>query len=213
MSIVVDVDLRHLLGGARDQRCRPTCLAFAASAAHEASRDEREHLSIEFLFFHGVRRSHHDPSRGLTPAVVKEALHQDGQPIETAWPYLTESPDEANWEPPNITDACHKAHVTFTSRTMQEVQDVLRSGRPLILITAVTTAMYTPDASAVVRAGAGDVRTSRSHALLAVGLGHADDGVYVLIRNSWGSVWGDQGHGWFHEAYLGSILVTTGTVS
>ncbi len=37
--IEIQVDLRSLLGDARDQEARPTCLAFAASDVHAALRD------------------------------------------------------------------------------------------------------------------------------------------------------------------------------
>jgi hypothetical protein len=213
MSITVDVDLRPRLSDARDQRQRPTCLAFAASGAHEAKRRDPDYLSTEFLFFHGVRRSHRDPSRGIAPAVISAALEHDGQPIENAWQYLVDSPDAAVWQPPAFSDVCHRALLVFEQRTVAEVLAVLSHGRPVILISAVTLAMYSPNSDAVIDARPNDIRTAQRHALLAVGYGHSNDGAYVLVRNSWGLRWGDRGHCWLNDAYLDPLLITTGVLA
>src|SRR2546421_7994460 len=122
MTVVTDVDLRGELGEARDQRQRPTCLAFAVSAAHEASRKSAEYLSTEALFYCGAQRSHRDPKRGLSPTVVGETLKEDGQPVETAWPYLPDTPDAATWKLPAMSVPPHKAAVTFVPRTSAEVR-------------------------------------------------------------------------------------------
>src|SRR5687768_10429943 len=99
MSLTIDMDLRSTLGEARDQGSRPTCMAFAVSAAHEASR-ATDYLSPEFLFYSGAKRTHGDPKRGLTQAAVADALSMDGQPAEEAWPYSQSVPDMASWKPP-----------------------------------------------------------------------------------------------------------------
>ena len=100
MSVIVDIDLRSLIGQVRNQGLRPTCLAFATTAAHEASRSSVDHLSIEHLFYSGVQRSHKNPMRGLNQVSVAEALGHDGQPIEAEWPYSEVVPDPVTWTPP-----------------------------------------------------------------------------------------------------------------
>lgn len=213
MSVAIDVDLRDQLAAARDQRSRPTCLVFAASAAHEASRSVAEYLSIEFLFYSGAQRSHKDPRRGLTLKATAAALQHDGQPRETAWPYLAGTPHAASWKPPAISEAAHKASLDFSVRTLSEVRDVLRAGAPVLLVLELSVAMYTPDEHGIVRARANDKITTRRHALLAVGSGHARDGSYILVRNSWGESWGHLGHAWLHDRYLAPRLQTTGVIS
>ena len=213
MSIIVDVDLRSKLGDTRDQRQRPTCLAFALSAAHEASRVSNDYLSTEFLFFSGAQRSHRDPSRGLTRTAVEEALREDGQPCEAAWPYRVEPPAAANWKAPENCEPLHRATVTFTSGTLTEVGQTLRIGVPVVLVVSLTTAMYVPDANGIVRSRQSDVTTTSRHALLAVGLGHDNDGEYILVRNSWGARWGLLGHAWCHGSCFVGRLHWTGTIS
>jgi len=214
MSVAIDVDLRDRLGDARDQGPRPTCLVFAVSAAHEAKRKSSDYLSPESLFFSGVHRSHKDPKRGLTRTVVQEALVEDGQPLENAWPYLAETPAKDKWNAPTLAaDALHKATIEFAPRTVAQICEVLRAGTPVLLVIALTVAMYTPTAGGVVRGTASDSVTTRRHAVLAIGSGHARDGTYLLIRNSWGKAWGTAGHAWVHEPYLTPHLQTTGIIA
>ena len=51
-SITVRHDLRGRFGPARDQGRRPTCLAFAMSDAHAATREPWAELCCEYLFYH-----------------------------------------------------------------------------------------------------------------------------------------------------------------
>ena len=213
MSLTIDMDLRSTLGEARDQGSRPTCMAFAVSAAHEATRSSTDYLSAEFLFYSGTRRSHGDPKRGLTQVAVADALSNDGQPVEGAWPYSLTVPDVAAWKPPANCDPVFKASVTFASRTLAEVLALLRSGAPALLLMTLTTAMYVPDAEGIVRSGPGDRVTTNRHALLAVGSGHDGAGEYLLVRNSWGTGWGIQGHAWFHDSCFSGRLHAVGVIS
>ena len=214
MSVEVDIDLRPLVGPVRDQRQRPTCLACAATAAHEASRRGIEYLSIEYLFYRGVRRSHKDPTRGLSQVSVAEVLKQDGQPEEAAWPYLPVTPDVATWVPPSMTSNLYRTMIVFARRTVGDVRGAIISGAPVILIISLTTAMYRPDAHGIIRPRPTDVATTDRHGVLGVGSGHLSGSEnYILIRNTWGSKWGDCGHGWLPDSYLGAHLEGTGVVA
>ncbi len=96
---------------------------------------------------------------------------------------------------------------------MSDIRNILHAGRPVLLVIAITIAMYSPDQDAIVRARIGDSVTTSRHAVLAVGSGHADDGEYILVRNSWGLRWGHAGHGWLHDLYLVPHLQTTGIIT
>lgn len=213
MSMTVDVDLRSSLGSARDQGRRPTCLAFAATAAHEASRAIVEYLSIEHLYYCGLQKSHRDPNRGLNRVSVAEALQQDGQPVEPAWPYSGTPPNPATWHPPTITGPLHKATLVFSSRSVDDVHTLICTSVPVLLVVAVTTALYRPDAEGIIRTTPSDAITTTRHALLAIGSGHTTMDSYLLVRNSWGLSWGNQGHAWLSYDYVAANLCDTGIIS
>jgi C1A family cysteine protease len=206
MSIIPKIDLRDRLGPVRDQGQRPTCIVFATSAAHEAHRQESNHLSPEYLFFAGAQRSHKDPTRGLTSDATRSALVNDGQPDEQAWPYSPTTPESATWRPPSGQHVMHTGTIDFKAGTVGDLKLLLHQETTVVLVMEMTIAMHRVKSDGIVRILPNDVTTSSHHALLAVGYGSADDGDYILVRNSWGSRWGDNGHGWLHEPYLNTCL-------
>src|SRR4051794_23156184 len=101
MTVKAVRDMRSAFGVARNQGSRPTCCAFACSDLHAAARPPWAELSCEYAFFHGVRRQGTAPTQGVYLNHMLDALEQEGQPIEAAWPcLLSVPPDLALWVPP-----------------------------------------------------------------------------------------------------------------
>jgi len=90
MNIVVDKDLRVNFGPVRDQDPRPTCMAFAASDAHAGVRAGWQPLSIEWAYYHALKRDGGAPHDGATMESMLAVLRFDGQPDEAVWPYIAE---------------------------------------------------------------------------------------------------------------------------
>jgi hypothetical protein len=208
----VAVDLREELGPSRDQGARKTCLAFATSAAHEVSRCSSAYLSVEYLYFMAAQRSHGDPRRGLGPAAVRDALENDGQPEELAWPYSPMVPIVSTWRPPPPANKqLHKAALSFSDRSVGNVLELINQRRPVVLGLSLTPGFYKPDKEARVLPEPGAVETTK-HAVLAVGAGTDSEGQYILVRNTWGESWGRAGHAWLHETYVRERMLTTGVI-
>lgn len=205
MTVTVDIDLRPSLGVVRDQGGRPTCSAFATSAAHELHRGQAHYLSVEYLYFMGAQRSHQDPRRGLSLQAVCEALEHDGQPEDAAWPYSIVAPKKKSWGVPPGSPEIYKSSFLPSNRTVQDIKSALAAGHAIILGLGISPAFYLPDANARVLQAA-EVEVSK-HAVLAVGVGHDNDGSYVLVRNSWGENWGQNGHAWLHDDYVSARLL------
>jgi hypothetical protein len=101
MSVDVLLDLRLEFGEARDQGPRPTCMAFTASDAHAGVRAGWDPLSVEWAYYHAVRRDGANPDDGATLTSMLKVLEADGQPHETGWPYIARPIlDPAVWNPP-----------------------------------------------------------------------------------------------------------------
>lgn len=212
MNIITD--LRSRFGGVRDQGQRPTCLAMSTSDLH-GCRYGLE-LSAEYLSYYCVRRmTPPDPHAGLFVEHVTAALAAEGQPLESAWPYLLALPSQPNaWIPPESPGQVWRCDIRFRKAAVAEVTDMLRNCVSVVLGLSLTTSFFTPDIRGYVFPQQGDIETPHRHAVVAVAVGHEGSGEeYVLVRNSWGTNWGLNGHAWVSSRYLNDHLLWIGCMS
>jgi C1A family cysteine protease len=187
----------------RHQGPRASCLIFAATSAHEKLLSAASHLCVEYLYLNATRR---DPApniaAGTTMQSVAEALELDGQPLETAWPYLPSQPPMSAWIAPTPIGQVWKAKSQSASTAFNDVTALLDSGKPVILGLVITASFLRCDKSGHLPVFMPDPARA-GHAVLAVG--HGADALsqkYLLVRNSWGEKWGEAGYGWLSEAYV-----------
>jgi C1A family cysteine protease len=188
-------------------------LAFASSTAHEYRAGIAEHLSVEYLFYHAVERTPgKNPSVGTTMDAAASALADEGQPVETAWPYSPVVP-VTPWTPPAITTPLHKRRMSVGALAFDDITKVLDGGHPVILGVIITDAFYRPDALGRIPDASPDTERG-GHAVLAIGHGvQADETAMLLIRNSWGATWGLGGYAWLSRAYIARQLRQIATLA
>ena len=203
-SVHVATDLRSMLGPVRDQGARPTCLAFAASDCHAALRPGWIPLSSEYIFYRAQIRANRPPTVGATLSAMLDALRHDGQPEEARWRYLQTTPaNVAEWHPPKDAAPVFRRESLRRGNKIDDVIDELVRGRPVLLLMTLSNSFDMADADGVVSPGPSEqLIYSRRHAVVAVGHGEVDGRRVVLVRNSWGSTWGNDGHAWLTEQYL-----------
>ena len=202
-QIVVVTDLRTKFGPARDQGSRPTCMAFAASDAHAALRGAWRPLSCEYAFFHAQRRAGRPPAIGALLSSMLEALREDGQPEEAAWPYSDKTPDAKSWAPPKKLSSLFARNGQKVQHSFDRVVAALDQGNPVVVLLMLSQAFRKPTSDAIIDPAAGEVpEPQRRHAVIAVAHGMVDGQRAILIRNSWGQNWGDRGYGWLTEKFL-----------
>jgi len=202
MEVTIECDLRHLFGPARDQGARPTCMAFAASDAHAAVREDWEPLSCEFAFYHALKLDGGEPHEGATPDGMLKAIKAEGQPPETVWEYLPRVPDDkASWKPPAKPSPLYKRASEFASASLTAIEDRLGDGSPVIVTMSLSDGFYVPDGDGVIAVDE-PPDPDRRHAVVAVGYGTRGTERMYLVRNSWGIIWGIDGYAWISEGYL-----------
>ncbi|WP_370539084.1 C1 family peptidase [Anaeromyxobacter sp. PSR-1] len=198
-----------MLGAARDQGARPTCISFATSAAHEVALANDDYLAVEYLHHFAVVRSTGDFGRGATAPGIAVALEKDGQPPEHECPYGSLA---KGCPPGTVHGPIHRRKLAFGGGTPDDVVQRLSVPRPSILVLRLTESFYKPDAEGRVIPGRADALVPSLHAVLAVGHGTDTSGPFVLIRNSWGAGWGLGGHAWIPISYLRKQLLLIGVL-
>ena len=208
MPISVNVDLRHRFGPARNQGARPTCMAFATSDTHAVLRCDWKPLSCEYIFFKAQTRAGKPPTVGASMAAMLDALRLDGQPEEAGWPYLVLPPaDATTWCPPSPIGPLYGRNGMRTGYALSPIIAALDQGTPVILLSCLSPSFYMPTAEAVVTPATGELPDPNiRHAVIAVGHGAWNGEPAVLVRNSWGRSWGEDGYAWLTESFLAPRL-------
>jgi hypothetical protein len=156
-SIKITIDLRHLFGPVRDQGQRPTCLAFAASDLHAALRGPWSPLSCEYLFYRAQQRAKRTPTESATLPAMLAAIHQDGQPHESGWPYLAQLPaDVAQWQPPAGVSPLFRRAGEAGGDTVDAIIAELDRGHPLLTLLSLSRSFYWVGPDGVVDQASGE---------------------------------------------------------
>lgn len=210
MSVDIRADLRARFGMARDQGRRPTCVAFAGSDCHSAMRSETyAALSVEYAFCHAVKRKGgaFDSDAGVPLCHLLSAIEHDGQPMESAWPYLKNTPPSlAEYQPPPIAAGLYKRASKYDRIEVGAICRALDGGLPSIVVFSPTLDFHLAQMGIVVRSSGNRKPSAELHAVVAVGWGMDGPERVVLVRNSWGQGWAESGCAWMSEHYLQPLL-------
>jgi hypothetical protein len=197
------VDMRNDMSPIRDQRRRPTCMAFSASDAHAMVHSRpMSDLSVEYAHYSACKRmTKFDPHNATTVTAMLSAIRLDGQPPEAQWPYMETLPADisAYQPPPKIAGIVNHAGEEVTSFDLAD--ETLLDGVPVIMAIALSRSFYGLVGDFVLPPDP-DFRVTGYHAVLGVGMFSSPAGNGYLIRNSWGARWGMGGYGLITRAYV-----------
>ncbi|NJO94485.1 MAG: C1 family peptidase [Hydrococcus sp. RM1_1_31] len=220
------VDLSYWCSPVEDQGSLNSCAAFAGIALFEyfACKSLGENLDISPLFLYKVARNLMQ-SVGDTGASVREIMRgmaAFGVPPEKYWSYEEEKFDE---EPPAFCYSYAQNYQTLkyfrldygalsTDTLLFRIKAVLAAGFPCIFGFTVYRSIYKP---INIERGYIPYPSERDevvggHVVVAVGYDDYrkieepyetnDSSGALLIRNSWGTDWGQDGYGWLPYEYV-----------
>ena len=218
------VDLRSTLPTTIPlQGPRPVCVPFAVSGAHSSLRskppDPCEALAAEAIWNVCVNAGKAG-SDGTTLAAAGEALALVGQPLEANWPYNpglgegTENPPPQAGMPPWFRAGLQPLPLHHDG-IEDPIEAALTAGQLPLLVVEITSELEMPDPDGEIEVPPVTAPPGDYHALLVVGA--ATNSVVqrrrLLIRNSWGHLWGAGGYAWLPMHYLVSFAVQASLVA
>lgn len=207
------VDLRKYFTPVEDQENLGSCTAHAVIGLLEyfEKRFKNEYIDASRLFLYKVTRKLYG-FVGDTGAYIRgtiKALRLFGVPPEKYYPYIVSKFDD---EPPAFCYAFaqnYKAlayyRLDISNNFHETIDNVLKSLAkeiPCAFGFSVYNSIYNTD---VIKTGIIPIPSPNDaliggHAVVAVGYDLDKD--YLIIRNSWGEKWGDQGYGYLPLDYI-----------
>jgi C1A family cysteine protease len=213
------VDLRRWCSPIEDQGDLGSCTANAGVGVLEyfQRRAFGKHLDASRLFLYKVTRNLLGVTgdAGAELRTTMKAMVLFGVPPESYWPYKTGSFDD---EPQAFCYAFAQSYKTTkyfrldppgqdTVKTLMAVKKSLAAGLPPMFGFTVYSSMPAEgdDTGDIPFPGPGDAMDG-GHAVVAVGYDDSkkvgtDTGA-LIIRNSWGTGWGEKGYGWLPYSYV-----------
>jgi C1A family cysteine protease len=220
------VDLREWASAVEDQGALGSCTAQAGAGVIEyyERKSFGRHIEASRLFLYKVTRNLMK-MKGDTGAYLRltiGAMVLFGVPPEEYWPY-TDDEKDFDKEPPafcyafaqnykTITYYRHDPPGTAADSVLSRLKTYLAAGHPAMFGFTVYSSIEQAGATGRIPYPSPREKIEGGHAVVAMGY---DDAMTIrnstggeqtkgalLIRNSWGAEWGEQGYGWLPYAYV-----------
>jgi len=222
----VSIDLREWCSPIEDQGALGSCTAHAGVGVIEyyERKSFGRHLDASRLFLYKVTRNLMK-MKGDTGAYLRNtmgAMVLFGVPPEEYWPYR-EDEKEFDQEPPAFCYAFaqnyqtvkyfrHDPPGTKAEEILRKVKGYLAKGHPAMFGFTVYNSIEQAEKTGRIPFPSPKEKIEGGHAIVAVGYddkikiknkyGKIETGGALLIRNSWGKGWGEEGYGWLPCEYL-----------
>lgn len=207
-------DLRPQMPEVYNQENIGSCTAQAIGAAFQFNhvKNGLENFIPSRLFIYFNERVIENTVRSDAGAMIRDGIKsvaKQGVPPESFWPYITERfdirPTQAAYQ-----EAKKHTAVAYSALppSISAVRSCLAEGYPVIFGFTVYESFDSIQTEKTGLVNLPDIteRAVGGHAVLAVG--YDDEKHTLIVRNSWGKDWGDEGYCYFPYDYMTSGLTS-----
>ncbi|GAM19140.1 hypothetical protein SAMD00019534_023150, partial [Acytostelium subglobosum LB1] len=210
-ALPASVDLRQHMTDVEDQETTNSCVANAVAGAYEYlikryHNDDQYDVSRLFIYYNarGLEGDGEIEDEGSIISYAIEGLKKYGAPSEEIWPFDVDKVNEVPHQ-----EAYEEAAQFLIEDTELVPTDLtawkkcLAEGNPIIFGMSLYNSFDSHRKKGLVPVPSPNEETRGSHgghAMLCVGYNDTDQ--VFIIRNSWGSTWGDNGYCYIPYRYL-----------
>jgi C1A family cysteine protease len=230
VSLPASTDLRPWCSPVEDQGDLGSCTAHAGVGIIEyyERKVHGRHTDASRLFLYKVTRNLMK-AKGDTGAYLRStmgAMVLFGVPPEAYWPY-TDNEKDFDREPPAFTYAFaanyqalkyfrHDPPKTNAGELLKKIKSYLAKGHPAMFGFSVYNSIEQAEKTGRIPFPTTKDKIEGGHAVVTMGYndkmkiknryGKAETTGALLIRNSWGNGWGEDGYGWLPYEYINKGL-------
>lgn len=220
------IDLRSGFTRIKNQGKLGACTSFALTSVFEyilkSNKQEEFDLSEPFLYYFSRQKNgEEDDLTGTRIDHAIESLVEFGICIESKWPYKTGSEEEIyqfyTTEPSKEAkeDALIRRvkKAVNVKRTINDIKSSLEDGFPVVISTTLFDSFSNDPSGVISYPTEEEIKTakndniSRHHAMVICG--YSEEDKLFIVRNSWGTVFGDNGYCYMPYSYITNDELTS----
>ena len=204
-----EVDLRAEFTPIRNQGSLGSCTAFAVVSVYEhiVKRNQKKEIDLSELFaYQSARRRMSEERRengeGTSIYDMVTGMGEDGICLETLHPYVVENLPEPSEEAKADAQGRKITKALNVERNLQDLKSALSQGYPVIISLRLFES-FASSPTGFVPHPSKDERQHEDHSSHAMVIcGYSDNEKVFIVRNSWGTTFGDKGYCYIPYSYI-----------
>ncbi|MBQ6311399.1 MAG: C1 family peptidase [Bacteroidales bacterium] len=206
LPIASSIDLRKFFTPVKNQGDMGACSAFAFVSVFESiikkNTSTDVNLSEQFVYFNARRiQGNIALDSGSSASSVLKTMKAEGVCAEVEFPYNPDHPDE---EPPKeaYDSALDNKIVKALAVKQDDIKAAISEGYPVVISLRIFDS-FNPVKGLISNPEDDDIRSASGlHAMVICG--YNDEYGYYVVRNSWGTKFGDNGYCYIPYSYIGN---------